>query len=305
MVESSSLNQRIRALKEERDAVIVAHNYQLPEVQDIADYTGDSLELAKKVTELDSELVVFCGVMFMAESAAILNPEKKIIIPDLNALCPMAAMVDVQGLRALKELNPGVPVVAYINTTAKVKTLADICCTSANALQVVESLDSDKVIFIPDTNLALYTQRFTDKEIIPWPGHCPTHMDIDVRVLNKIKEEHPGAEIMVHPECRPDVIDLADHVFSTQGMIDHALSSNVQEFIVGTEKEHVHRLRSDVPGKTFYPIERAVCPNMKKITLEKLHKALENKGLVVEIDDGIRAGAKAPLERMLALKRGK
>ena len=300
-----SLSEEISRLKRDRDAVILAHNYQPPEVQDVADILGDSLELAKKATETDAEVIVFCGVDFMAEAAAILNPGKRVLTPEPDARCPMAAMADAEGLRQLKAQHPGAKVVTYINTTAEVKAESDICCTSANAVDVVKRVEADTIIFVPDTNLGLYVSRFVDdKMFIYWPGYCHVHRDITVEQLMGMKEQHPAAEIMVHPECRPEVIDVADHVFSTQGMINHAQDSPNEEFIVGTEREHAYRLRTLLPGKKFYHLDTAICPNMKKITLQKLHDSLAEDKHLVDVLDDIAKRAMMPLQRMMDINRG-
>lgn len=305
MPSKEEMKQRILALKREKNAVILAHNYQIPDIQDIADFLGDSLALAIKAKESDADLIVFCGVDFMAETTAILNPDKKVIIPDTGAKCPLAAMVDAEGLKKLKKMHPDAAVVSYVNTTADIKALSDYCCTSANAVKVVESVPEKKVIFTPDRNLGAYVQRFVkDKEIILWPGFCATHDALTVEDFMKIKKEHPDAEIMVHPECRPEVIDIADYVFSTGGMVKHAKSSDKKEFIVGTEKEMAYRLKKENPDKEFYTIDKAICTAMKKITLKNLLKALETLSPVVEIDPEIAEKARIPIERMVNIGRG-
>jgi len=297
--------EEIARLKRERSAAILAHNYQRPEVQDVADHVGDSLVLAKKAVSLDADVIVFCGVMFMAESAKILSPQKTVLIPDNEAMCPMAAMVDVEGLRMLKQQEPDAVVVAYVNTTAKVKAEVDVCCTSANAVNVIKGLDAEKIIFVPDTNLGLFVKRSVpDKEIILWPGYCPTHQNITAEQIREARQAHPGAYVMVHPECTPDVIDEADGAYSTEGMIRFAQASEAGEFVVGTEREHAYRLRKVVPGKAFYPLERAVCPNMKKITLEKVLASLKEMKHEVVLSDELLERARIPLERMVAVGRG-
>lgn len=290
----------IKKLKKEHNAVILVHNYQIPEVQDIADFLGDSLDLAKKAVKTDAENIVFCGVDFMAESAKILNPDKNVIIPDLDAKCPMAAMVDPEGLKKLKKENPTAEVVSYINTTADVKALSDICCTSANGEKIVNSLNSDKIIFVPDRNLGSYIQRsISDKEMIIWPGMCSTHHKIRKEQIMRIKQDHPKAEILVHPECRPEVIDIADHVFSTGGMVNHAKNSDCKEFIIGTEKDLCYRLKKENPDKQFYPIKSAICPNMKKNNLDKVLKSLESLEPKIELPEEIIEKAEKPLQRMM------
>jgi len=292
--------EKIKVLKEKHNSIILAHNYQLPEIQDIADFLGDSLDLAKKATKTNADNIIFCGVKFMAESAKILNPEKNVIIPDINAICPMANMVNKKNLLKLKKENPDAEVVAYINTTAETKTISDICCTSANGVKIVKSLSSNKIIFIPDQNLGSYISRFiTDKEIILWPGLCSTHHRIKKEDLLKIKNKHPDAEILVHPECRPEIIDIADHAFSTNGMVNHAKESELDEFIIGTEKEICYRLKNENPEKEFYPVKSAICPNMKKITLNKVLNSLETLEPKIILSEEIMLKAKKPLQRMI------
>ena len=296
---------KILNLRKKYNAVILAHNYQIPEVQDIADLLGDSLDLAKKASKTDAENIIFCGVDFMAESAKILNPKKNVIIPDLDAKCPMAGMVDPKKLMYLKEEHQDAEVVSYINTTAEIKTLSDICCTSANGEKVVKSLSAKKIIFVPDRNLGAYIKRFIkDKEMIIWPGICPTHHKIHKDQIMKLKNEHPEAEILVHPECRPEVIDIADHVFSTNGMVNYAKKSDVKEFIIGTEKELCYRLKKENPDKKFFPIKTAICPNMKKITLEKILNSLETLEPKIRLSEGTMKKAKKPLQRMIDIGRG-
>ena len=297
--------EKIEKLKKQHNAIILAHNYQLPEIQDIADLLGDSLDLAKKATKTDAENIIFCGVGFMAESAKILNPEKNVIIPDINARCPMAAMVNPEKLIKLKQKHPDAEVVAYINTTAEVKALSDICCTSSNGVRVVKSLSSKKIIFIPDQNLGNYVKKqVDDKEIIIWPGFCATHQNIRKTDIIKLKKEHPNAEILVHPECRMEVIDISDYAFSTNGMVNHVKKSDKKEFIIGTEKELCYRLKKENPNKNFYPVKSAICPNMKKITLDKVLKSLENLEPKIILSDEIMEKAYKPLKRMMDVGRG-
>jgi quinolinate synthase len=292
--------EKIKLLKEKHNSIILAHNYQLPEIQDIADFLGDSLDLAKKATKTTADNIIFCGVKFMAESAKILNPGKNVIIPDINAICPMANMVNKKNLLKLKKENPDAEVVAYINTTADTKTISDICCTSANGVKIVKSLSSDKIIFIPDQNLGSYIKRYiNDKEIILWPGLCSTHHRIKKEDLLKIKNKHPGAEILVHPECRPEIIDIADHALSTNGMVNHVIESDLDEFIIGTEKEICYRLKNENPEKEFYPVKSAICPNMKKITLDKVLNSLETLEPKIILSEEIMLKAKKPLQRMI------
>ena len=296
---------RITDLRKKNNAIILAHNYQLPEVQDISDLLGDSLDLSMKAKKTNADNIIFCGVDFMAESAKILNPEKNVIIPDIDARCPMANMVDLKDLEKLKNKNPDAKVVAYINTTSDVKAISDICCTSSNGVKVVKSLKSKKVIFVPDKNLGAYIQRFIlEKEMILWPGMCATHHRITKQDIFKLKKEHPNSEVLVHPECRLEVIDIADHAFSTNGMVNYAKESDVKEFIIGTEKELCYRLKNENPNKMFYPIKSAICPNMKKITLEKVLNSLETLEPKINLSEEIMEKAKKPLQKMMEIGRG-
>jgi len=300
----NALQVKILDLKKEKDAIILGHNYQRKEVQEISDFLGDSYGLSVQASKTKAKVIVFCGVDFMAESAKILNPEKTVLHPNLKAKCPMAAMVDPESLRALKEEHPGAPVVSYVNTSAEVKAMTDICCTSANAVKIVQSLPDKKIIFVPDTNLGLYVQRFVkDKEIILWPGYCPTHVNITKKALEALKRKHPDAEVLVHPECSPDVIDFADHAFSTEGIIKHVIASPKKEFIIGTEENMLHRLRKEAPGKAFYSSPNAACPNMREITLEDVRDALLKMQFKIELPADIIKRAKVPLERMIAAGR--
>lgn len=300
----SDIVSEIEQLRADKGAVILAHNYQIPQIQDLADFVGDSLALAIRATKVDSDLIIFCGVDFMAESALILNPRKTIVHPNPGAKCPMAAMADIEGLKVVKEKNPEAVVVSYVNTTALVKTETDVCCTSANAVKVIKSLDNDTVIFVPDSNLGLYAQRFVpDKKFIFWPGYCHVHQDISVEQIKNLKTKHPEAEVLVHPECSPDVIDIADYVYSTEGMVKHCSSSNSKEFIIGTEEGLVHRLKKENPDKIFYAIPNALCPNMKKITLQNTRDALKNLEPKVVLSEEVIRRAKAPLDRMVAIGR--
>lgn len=299
------IENRIKELKEKHNAIILAHNYQIPEIQDIADFVGDSLALALQATRMNAENIVFCGVDFMAESAKILNPGKNVIHPDKGAKCPMAAMVDTESLGWLIEDNPNAEVVSYINTTADVKAISDICCTSSNGVKVCKNISSKKIIFVPDRNLGLYVQGFVpEKELILWPGICPIHHKISEEEILEIKEKHPDSETIVHPECRPEVIDIADHVFSTNGMVNYAKKSKAKEFIIGTEKGHCYRLKKENPDKTFYSLKSAVCPNMKKITLEKVLKSMESLEPKITLSHEIMKKAKLPLQRMMDMGRG-
>jgi quinolinate synthase len=297
--------KKINELRKKNNAIILAHNYQIADIQDIADFVGDSLDLSLKATKTDAKNIIFCGVNFMAEAAKILNPEKTVIHPDKNAKCPMADMVDAESLSWLIKDNPDAEVVAYINTTAEIKALADICCTSSNGVKIVKSTSSKKVIFVPDKNLGLYIQRFVpEKEMILWPGVCRTHHDISKKEILKLKEKHPSAEIIVHPECRLEVIDIADEAFSTNGMVNYVKQSKTKEFIIGTEKDICHRLKKENPDKTFYSVSCAVCPNMKKITLEKVLNSLKTLEPKTVLPDDIMKKAKLPLQKMMDVGRG-
>ncbi len=296
---------RIKQLKNERNAIILAHNYQRADVQDIADFVGDSFGLSQKAVASGADVIVFCGVDFMAESAAVLNPEKTVLMPELSAQCPMAAMITPEALRLEKEKNPGAAVVCYVNTSAAVKAESDICCTSANAIKVVNSLKESEIIFVPDRNLALYVAAHTEKKIIPWNGYCPTHHLILPGDILLEKEEHPEAEILVHPECRPEVVALADKVLSTSGMLKYAAQSSSKEFIIGTEIGLLHRLSKENPDKRFIPATRyAVCSNMKMNTLSSIIRALEKNEHVITVPENIRVKAKLALDRMLEVGRG-
>jgi quinolinate synthase len=300
---SAEDKRRIRALAKEKDALILAHNYQVPAVQDVADIIGDSLVLSIKASEADCSAIVFCGVDFMAESAKALNPEKKVIIPVPGARCPMAHMVDVLGLQRFREGHPGIPIVAYVNTTADVKAESDICCTSANAVKVVRSLKEERVLFIPDSNLALYVQsQVPEKEIIPWAGYCHVHQGIGPEQVLALKGEHPKAKFVAHPECTPEVLALADKVASTEGMLRYAKEDPATEFILGTEEGLSYRLSNEVKGKVFYPIPEAICPNMKKTRLKDLERALVDMSPEVTLDPEMIRRNRIPLQRMLALK---
>ncbi len=296
---------RIKQLKNERNAIILAHNYQRAEVQDVADFVGDSLGLSQKAAASDADVIVFCGVDFMAESAAVLSPEKTVLNPELAAQCPMAAMITPESLKREKEIYPDAAVVCYVNTPASVKAVSDICCTSSNAIKIVDSLEENEVIFVPDRNLALYVAAHTNKKIIPWDGYCPTHHLILPGDILLEKEEHPRAEILVHPECRPEVTALADKVLSTEGMLRYAVKSDSKEFIIGTEIGLLHRLGKENPDKTFIPATRyAICPNMKMNTLGSIIRALEKNEHIIKVPQNIRIKARIALERMLDVGRG-
>jgi len=291
---------KILDLKKRRGAVILAHNYQLGEVQDIADFVGDSLELSQKAAETGADVIVFCGVQFMAETASILCPDKVVLLPDINSGCLMADMITVERLRAKKKEHPQAVVVCYVNSTAEVKAESDVCCTSANAIRIVESLDAQEILFIPDQYLGHYISARTGKKMILWPGFCPTHVRIKPERIKELRQEYPQAQVVVHPECTPEVIALADEVLSTGGMCRYAQRDEVREMIVGTEVGIIHRLRKENPGKRFIPVsEQAICPDMKLITLEKVLWSLEEMSPEVKVPEAIRLRAKAAVDRML------
>ncbi len=295
------LVEKIERLKKERNAIILVHNYQIGEVQDIADYIGDSLELSRTASQTKADVIVFCGVHFMAETASILCPGKRVLVPDINAGCPMADMITKEGLRALKREHPEAMVVGYVNTTAEVKAEIDICCTSGNATEVIESLkDVEEIIFVPDKYLCYYVFTRTNKKLIPWNGYCPTHVKILPDDIIRQKETYPEAKVIVHPECTPEVIQLADEVLSTSGMCKYARTSNASEIVVGTEIGILYRLQKENPEKKFYPAsEKAICPTMKLTTLEKVLWCLEDMKYEVKVTDEVRLKAKKAVDRML------
>ncbi len=295
--------KRIDQLKKQRNAIILAHNYQIEEVQDVADYVGDSFELSRIAAESKADLIVFCGVHFMAESAAILSPAKTVLLPDLNAGCPLADMIDADQLRKFKKQHPGAAVAAYINSTAAVKAESDICVTSANAVKVVNSLSEDIVLFVPDGNLAHFVAERTAKTIIPWAGYCNTHHRVTVEDVEQARKLHPEAVLVVHPECRPAVVALADAALGTGGMIRYAKETVVKDIIIGTEMGMLHRLKKESPDKNFILLTpKLICPNMKYTNLEKVLASLERKEYVITVESGIRNRAVPALERMLAVK---
>ncbi|HCC68775.1 MAG TPA: quinolinate synthase [Nitrospiraceae bacterium] len=327
MAEMSLVLEKILRLKDEKNAIILSHNYQREEVQDIADFIGDSLELSRVAATIKCDIIVFCGVNFMAESASILSPEKIVLLPEIDACCPMADMISVSGARSLrihfpgyamapeytfpadftlkdmKKLYPGVPVVAYVNTTADVKAESDICCTSANGVKVVESVDADSVICLPDRNLAKWIAKNTKKRVIAWDGFCHVHDRVTREDVIKARLEHPGSLIVAHPECRIEVLEMADHVTSTSGMLRFSKSSSAKEFIIGTEIGLLHRLRKENPEKTFYPLRKdMICPNMKKTTLHSVLRSLETMTNEIKVPEDIRIPARRALDRMLEIK---
>jgi quinolinate synthase len=297
--------EKIFELKKKHNAIMLAHNYQRGEIQDIADFVGDSLGLSQQAARTDADLIVFCGVYFMAETAAILCPDKTVIMPDEHAGCPMAAMITARELREKKKHYPNAKVVCYVNSTAAVKAESDICCTSSNAMKIVSSIPEDEeVLFVPDKSLGAYVSSCLNRRMIFWDGYCPSHHRILAEQLVKLKSEHPKAKVVVHPECTPDVISLADHVASTTGIIKYASSNHTKEFIIGTEIGILHRLRKESPDKTFMPVTPlSDCPNMKLNTLEKVLWSLEDLQYVVTVPKEIAAKARQAIQRMLDLSR--
>ena len=303
----NDLQKEIIDLKDKKNAIILAHNYQPKEVQEIADFLGDSLELCIKASEIeDKDLVVFCGVDFMAETAYILNPDKKILIPDIEAECPMAHMLSSKEIKEAKEKYPDAAVVLYVNSLAESKAEADILCTSANTLKVVESLKEDKILFGPDNNLADFVAKQTEKEIISIPqgGHCYVHKMFHKGDVAFAKEKHPNVEIIVHPECNMEVQNLADHVLSTGGMINHAKSSHNNEFIIGTEIDLITRLNGEIPDKKFYPLlDEAICKTMKLHSLEKVKNSLINEGYQVFVPENIAKKSFKAVQKMIDVSK--
>lgn len=294
--------EKIAGLKKELNTVIVAHNYQLPEVQDIADFVGDSLELARKCVSIKAEIIVFCGVRFMAEMAAILNPASTVLLSHPDAGCPLADMIDIETLRQWKQRYPEAAVVAYVNTTAAIKAESDICCTSANGAEVVNAIPNEEILFIPDQNLGHYVSTKTDKKMILYPGFCHTHARITADEVRLAKQKHPQAKILVHPECRPEVIALADAALSTSQMLRYAAQSNDKTFLIGTEEGMLHPLRKQNPDKEFHMVtSNFVCPEMKKTTLGTVLETMQARSNVVTLSEEIRIRAKQAIDRMLAI----
>lgn len=300
--EAEALRQKIAELKKELNAVIVAHNYQRPEVQDIADFVGDSLELSRKVTQVEADYIVFCGVNFMAETAAILNPTRTVLLAHGVACCPMADMIDAAEMIEWKKRYPKAGVVCYVNTTAEVKAESDICCTSANAVKVVESMPNGEILFVPDENLGRYVSTKVSKRMIFYPGYCITHARLSAEQVKKARSLYPGAPVVVHPECRPEVAALADAVLSTSQMIRYCKESTSRIFLIGTEEGLLYRLRNENPGKEFYLIANSlICPNMKRTRLETVVETMQFTRNVITVPEDIRVGAKRAIDRMLAL----
>jgi len=298
---TNQLKKRIAKLKEELRAVIVAHNYQRPEVQDIADFVGDSLELSRQCTEVDAETIVFCGVRFMAETAAIINPDRTVLLSEGSAGCPLADMINIDELRGWKQRYPGASVVCYINSSAEIKAESDICCTSANSDKVVNSVTNDDIIFIPDQNLGAYTATKTKKRLIIYPGFCYVHHRLKPEQVKLAKQLHPEAQVLVHPECQPEVIALAEAALSTSQMLRYVKASTHQSFIIGTEEGLLHRLRLENPDKSFYLISNSqICTDMKKTTLETVVRTMELRQNIVTVPEEVRLKAKQAVAQMLA-----
>ena len=301
---NNNIADRILRLKQKKDAVILAHNYQIGEVQDIADFVGDSLQLSIEASKVKNSIIVFCGVHFMAETAKMLNPGKKVLLPDENAGCPMADMITAQQLEEFKQAHPGAVVICYINSTAAVKALSDICCTSSNAIKVVESVPADKeIIFVPDKYLGSYVQSRTGRKMILWNGYCPTHIRINAKNIIELKKKHLDAEIIVHPENTPEVIEVSDRVESTGGMLKYIKGSDKKNFIIGTEIGIIHRLKKKNPGRQFIAaFDRAICPNMKLINMEKVLWSLEEEQTEIMVPADIARKAISAIDRMIELQ---
>jgi quinolinate synthase len=300
----NNIVDKIYRLKQMRNAIILSHFYERSEIQDIGDFVGDSLELSRKAASTNADVIVFCGVHFMAETASILSPNKKVLLPNKSAGCPMADMAAYEEVKKLKERYPNAVVVSYINTTADVKTISDICCTSANAVKVINSIPSNKeIIFVPDKNLGNYVSKETGRKLILWQGYCNTHDRLTAEEVLLIKERYPYAKVVAHPECREEVIQLADGVFSTSGIIKYVGESDAKEFIICTEEGIIHQLKIRYPNKVFIlASNKLICPDMKKITLEDVFYSLENLRPEVKISDEVREKAIIPIKRMLDIK---
>lgn len=298
------IQEEIKRLKQERQAVILAHLYQRPEIQDVADFVGDSLMLAQEAAKTEAKVIVFCGVHFMAESAKILSPDKVVLLPELEAGCPMADMVTAEALREKKKEHPNATVVCYVNTSAAVKAECDIACTSSNAVKVINSIPKDKeILFVPDRNLGHWVGLQANRDIILWEGYCNTHDRLSKEDVQSVIDQYPEAKVLVHPECRPEVVELADGVFSTAGIIDYAKKSPSKEFIIATEAGILHQLQLSCPDKNFYMASRKlICPNMKATTIDKVKRALETMEPKIEVDQEVAKRSMTCLERMLAIK---
>jgi len=301
-MENQLLIEEIKKLKAERNAVILSHFYTRREVQEVADFVGDSLSLCKAAVNSKADVIVFAGVHFMAESASIISPEKTVLLPVPDAGCPMADMVTAESLRDAKEKHPDAAVVCYVNSSAAVKAESDICCTSANAINVVNSIESREILFIPDRNLGAFVSLHTEKKIHLWPGYCHVHDNISNENIQELQKLHPDAEFLAHPECRPEVLSFADRILSTSGIVREVGSSGSTEFIIGTEREIVRSLKREYPDKKFYPAsEKAFCYNMKKITLEAILNSLQNMEYDIHVPEHIRVKARKALDRMLEI----
>jgi len=300
---NEQLIEQIEKLKARRGAVILAHNYQPGEIQDLADFTGDSLGLSIQASETDAEVIVFCGVRFMAETAAILSPEKTVLLPEKSAGCPMADMINAEQLRRLKKENPDALVVCYVNSTAEVKAESDYCCTSANAVEVVDSLPEDKrILFVPDQHLGQFVAERTGRKLVLWPGYCTTHVLITVDDINAARAKYPDAIVMAHPECNEPVKELSDELLSTGQMLKFAPKSTAKQFIIATENGIIHTLKKQNPESEFFPAtERAICPNMKKISLDKVISSLQEMQFEIKVPEKISIKAKKALDRMVAV----
>jgi quinolinate synthase len=304
MTELRQMQDRVRHLASELNAVLLVHYYQTQDVQEVADHLGDSLELALQAARTDADVIVFAGVDFMAETAKLVNPDKTVLHPNVHAKCPMAAMVEPTALRRIKKLNPDVPVVSYVNTSAAVKAESDICCTSANAVAVVEHMGADRIIFVPDTNLGMYVaNNLPHVQVIPWPGYCHVHQAIKVEDVLDLQEMYPDAETLIHPEATPMVLTLADHVGSTRSIVERVRVSKHEEFIIGTEEGLTHQLRKLRPEAEFHVVPPGICPNMKRITLSNILASLENMMTPVELDPDLISRARLPVDRMLEIGR--
>lgn len=302
-MEKDELVKEILKLKKERNAVIVAHNYQVDDIQEIADVVGDSFALSRYCASTDYKVIVFCGVHFMAESAKILSPEKTVLLPEIDAGCPMADMVTADALKEKKKQHPGAVVVCYINSSAEVKAESDVCCTSSNAVKIVKAIKEKDILFVPDKNLGSYVaKQVPEKNIILWDGFCVTHHKIKVEEVKKMKQLHPDALLLIHPECQPELVSMADFVGSTKQIIDFASQSSAKTFIIGTEMGIMYKLRKDNPDKTFYLMSQGlICPNMKKTSLKSVYEALRDMKYEINMDEDIRKRAATALERMLEL----
>ncbi|KPJ65597.1 MAG: quinolinate synthetase [Coxiella sp. DG_40] len=293
--------RRIEELRKERNAVILAHVYQIDDIQDIADFVGDSLELSRKAVDTDADTIVFCGVRFMAETAAILNPDKIVLLPEMDASCELADMAAVEELKKIRKLYPEAAVVSYVNSSAAIKAESNVCCTSANAVEVVNNLGQNQILFVPDRNLGSHVAERTGKDIIKWNGYCYVHEKIGLSTIKELKQLHPDAELMVHPECTKPVRDIADYVGSTAQMLVYAAKGESKEFIVGTEDGLIHTLQKANPNKKFYPVTTC-CRGMKRINLEEVSTSLEKMRFKIDVRKNVKAKAKRALERMLVCK---